>query len=78
MGEAKLNRLARRFFSNASIQEDFIAFGEVTHAEAAELCARKFNHIGMIETKDCDGEKSFFHEVEPRTVYSVKSLRGDS
>ena len=78
MGEAKLNRLARRFFSHAAIQEDFIAFGEVTHSEAAELCARKFNHVGMIETKDSDGEKSFFHEVEPKYVYSVKSLRGDS
>lgn len=78
MGEATgINRLARRFFKHLSIQEDWIEFGELTHAEAAKECARKFNHTGTIETRDSGGMVTFFHEVEPKTIYVVKSLRGN-
>lgn len=79
MGEVKpVIRLARRRFEHVAIQEDWVEYEGLTHASAAEACAKKFNHIGLVETKDSDGDSTFLHHVEPRTVYLVKSLRGDS
>jgi hypothetical protein len=73
-----LNRQGRRVFDGLLVQEDWISFGDVTHAHAAELVSRKFGFVGLVETRDEGSETIFLHHVEPKVVYEVRSIRGDS
>ena len=69
-----MNRQARRYDTDA--WEDF---GEVTHAEAAELFVREYGVMRQMRvmTWDIDSPNVLhFHDVKPEIVYRVVSLRG--
>ncbi len=69
-----MNRAARRRGNDC-----WIAYGDVTHAEAARLFCEYFQTDGLIETCDLDEENRpvFEHIVTMQCDFRVKSIRGE-